>query len=80
MENLAIIGVIAVTTLFSAFSAKADNIAYMGLNDGEFGTVDLNTGVFTLLGNSSQCSRAWLWRMGCSTVYLTTIAAETYSG
>ena len=34
--------------------AQADNIAYMTTNTGDFGTIDLNTGVFSLLGNSSQ--------------------------
>ena len=34
--------------------AAADNMAYMGTNAGEFGTIDLDTGVFTILGNSSQ--------------------------
>ena len=38
--------------LLSAAVVKADNIAYMGTNSGEFGTIDLNTGVFSLLGNS----------------------------
>jgi hypothetical protein len=30
----------------------ADNIAYMGTVSGQFGTIDLNTGAFTSLGNS----------------------------
>jgi hypothetical protein len=34
--------------------AAADNMAYMGTNAGEFGTLDLDTGVFTILGNSAQ--------------------------
>lgn len=38
--------------LLSGAVLKADNIAFMGTITGEFGTVDLNTGVFTLLGNS----------------------------
>ena len=33
--------------------AKADNIAFMGTNTGDFGTVDLNTGVFSFLGTTS---------------------------
>ena len=37
----------------SEFSARADNIAYMAVYPvGDFGTIDLDTGVFTLLGNS----------------------------
>jgi len=45
---------ICCTVLFLLFAvaAKADNIAFMGTVTGEFGTIDLNTGVFTLLGNS----------------------------
>jgi hypothetical protein len=38
--------------LLLVVTAKADNIAFMGTVSGEFGTIDLNTGVFTLLGNS----------------------------
>lgn len=38
--------------LLSAATLKADNIAYMGTVNGDFGTVDLNTGVFSMLGNS----------------------------
>jgi hypothetical protein len=38
--------------LLSAAVLKADNIAFMGTVSGDFGTIDLNTGVFTLLGNS----------------------------
>ena len=33
---------------------KADNIAFMGTISGQFGTIDLNTGVFTSLGNSGE--------------------------
>jgi hypothetical protein len=33
--------------------AKADNIAYMGDNGGNFGTIDLNKGVFSLLGKTA---------------------------
>jgi hypothetical protein len=36
----------------SAGAVKADNIAYMSTNTGEFGTIDLNTGVFSELGYS----------------------------
>jgi hypothetical protein len=38
--------------IFSAPTLRADNIAYMGTIDGSFGTIDLNTGVFSILGNS----------------------------
>jgi hypothetical protein len=40
--------------LLSAAGLMADNIAYAGSNSGAFGTMDLNTGAFTLLGNSGQ--------------------------
>jgi hypothetical protein len=33
-------------------SAKADPMAFMGTVNGSFGTIDLDTGAFTLLGNS----------------------------
>jgi hypothetical protein len=38
--------------IFPAASLKADNIAFMGTVNGDFGTIDLNTGTFSLLGNS----------------------------
>jgi len=38
--------------LLSAPVLLADNIAYMGTVSGQFGTIDLNTWAFTLLGNS----------------------------
>jgi PEP-CTERM motif len=40
--------------LSSLATAKADPMAYMGTDTGEFGTIDLTTGVFSLLGNSGQ--------------------------
>jgi hypothetical protein len=39
--------------VLSVAGLKAD-IAYMGTDTGEFGTIDLGTGVFFLLGNSGQ--------------------------
>jgi hypothetical protein len=47
----------AITTvalLSSLATAKADPMAYMGTDTGEFGTIDLTTGAFSLLGNSGQ--------------------------
>src|SRR5208283_4502098 len=38
--------------LLSIGSAKADDMAYVGTITGEFGTVDLNTGVVTLVGST----------------------------
>jgi hypothetical protein len=37
----------AASFIFSAPGLKADNFAYAGLGNGSFGTIDLNTGVFT---------------------------------
>jgi len=36
------------------FSAPTDSIAYVALGTNEFGTIDLNTGVFTQIGNMGQ--------------------------
>jgi hypothetical protein len=49
-------GVIASAILAAlAFgTARADDIAYVGVNGGNFGTVDLETGAFADLGNSGQ--------------------------
>lgn len=44
----------ATLLVLSAARLKADNIAYMGTVSGQFGTIDLNTGVFTVLGTSGQ--------------------------
>jgi hypothetical protein len=41
-------------TAFCGVAAAADNVAYMGTVSGDFGTIDLDTGVFTVLGNSGQ--------------------------
>jgi hypothetical protein len=43
-----------VLLLSSLATAKADPMAYMGTDTGEFGTIDLTTGAFSLLGNSGQ--------------------------
>lgn len=41
-------------SLFTVFAGvmKADDIAYMGSGSGQFGTIDLDTGVSTLIGSS----------------------------
>ena len=44
----------AVVLVSGAACLKADNIAYAGAVTGAFGTIDLNTGAFTSLGNSGQ--------------------------
>ena len=55
MKKLFISSAIAVTVILSAFSVKADNMAYMAVYaSGDFGTIDLDTGTFSLLGNSGQ--------------------------
>ena len=40
--------------LLFAANVKADDMAFVGENNADFGTLDLNTGAFTLLGNSGQ--------------------------
>jgi|HubBroStandDraft_4_1064222.scaffolds.fasta_scaffold194975_2 hypothetical protein len=45
----ALLGAVA---LLGAAGAKADNMAFMGTVNGSFGVLDLNTGAFTLDGNS----------------------------
>src|ERR1700731_127444 len=40
--------------------AKGDTIAYMGTASGEFGTIDLNNGVFTHIGITSLNGQAAL--------------------
>lgn len=42
----------ALLILLSAAVARADSMAYMGTVNGSFGVLDLNTGTFTLDGNS----------------------------
>jgi PEP-CTERM motif len=44
----------AALLIFSTARLHADNIAFMGTVSGQFGTIDLKTGVFTVLGNSGQ--------------------------
>src|SRR5450755_1301307 len=44
----------ATLSALCAVANASDNIAYMGTVSGEFGTIDLDTGSFTLLGNSAQ--------------------------
>jgi hypothetical protein len=45
--------IVAGLCLGASSVAKADTIAYMGDNGGNFGTIDLNTGVFSLLGKTA---------------------------
>ena len=54
MKKLSIVRTLAVATILGALSAKADNTAYMGVVGGAFGTIDLNSGAFTVLGESGQ--------------------------
>lgn len=44
----------AVLSLLSAATVKADRFAYMGGEDGSFGAINLQTGGYTLLGNSEK--------------------------
>jgi hypothetical protein len=45
---------LAVLLIISAAGLKADTVAYAGSSNGDFGFIDLNTGVFTSVGNSGQ--------------------------
>lgn len=46
---------IAVIAIFgSAISSRADDFAYMGTNTGDFGTINLTTGAFSMQGNFGQ--------------------------
>jgi hypothetical protein len=45
--------IVSLTTV-GLVSAQADNIAYVVVGGGGFGTLDLNTGAFTLLGSAGQ--------------------------
>jgi hypothetical protein len=47
-------GLLILTLLSASVAANADSTAYITETNGNFGTVDLNTGVFTLLGNSGE--------------------------
>ncbi|MBV9745139.1 MAG: PEP-CTERM sorting domain-containing protein [Acidobacteriia bacterium] len=42
-----------ITIVFLALGAKADTIAYVGASASAFGTIDLNTGAFTLINGNS---------------------------
>lgn len=54
MKKLVCVASVLTVGLCLATSARADNIAYTGTVSGTFGTMDLNTGAFTSLGNSGQ--------------------------
>jgi hypothetical protein len=54
MKKISIAVALAVAAIFSAISARADHFAYMSVNGGDFGMIDLDTGAFSLLGNSGQ--------------------------
>src|SRR5208282_1995985 len=57
MRTLRTAGITAVAVLLflaSQPAARADSTAYMSTGSDQFGTIDLNTGVITQLGNSGQ--------------------------
>src|SRR3974377_1578459 len=54
MQEIRAAAVFALVTILALVSAKADPIAYTGAAGGNFGTLDLTTGAFTLLGSSGQ--------------------------
>jgi len=54
MKKLPVIAALAVVAILMTPPARADNFAYMTVNGGDFGTIDLKTGAFSKLGNSGQ--------------------------
>jgi hypothetical protein len=54
MKTLISISLLVLTGFIEAPAAHADLIAYAGSVSGAFGTIDLNTGAFSSLGNSGQ--------------------------
>ncbi len=54
MKRLVSAAVLVTVYLSVAGLARAGTIAYAGSSTGEFGTMNLNTGAFTSLGNSGQ--------------------------
>lgn len=66
MKKLLISSAVTMALIFGALSAKADNLAYMAASTGEFGTINLDTGTFSLLGNSGQV----LWGLGVANATL----------
>jgi hypothetical protein len=48
------IAIFATLVLLSGVATAADPVAYMATGSGNFGTIDLSTGVFSDLGNSGQ--------------------------
>src|SRR5580658_7591413 len=68
------VGMLAV--LSPVGSAKADSYAYVGTGSDQFGTIDLNTGVVTVLGSTGQLLAGLADRKG--TLYAT--AYETSTG
>jgi len=54
MKKLTLTTAIALATSLCASSVMADNYAYAEGRDGPFGTIDLNTGVFTSLGTMNE--------------------------
>jgi hypothetical protein len=51
MKNRTAAAALALITSLSLLSVKADNMAYEGEGNADFGTIDLTTGAFTYLGN-----------------------------
>jgi hypothetical protein len=54
MKPVCAIVVLAFCLFDLPIASKADNLAYMSAMGGDFGTIDLDTGVFTVRGNSHQ--------------------------
>lgn len=51
MKRLLFAGLVAATAMAAALNSRADTFAFMGTGAGDFGTLDLTTGVFSLQGN-----------------------------
>jgi hypothetical protein len=54
LKKTGLVCTLLVFPLLFAATVKADDMAFTGENNADFGTLDLNTGAFTLLGNSGQ--------------------------
>jgi hypothetical protein len=62
---------IAAGLTFSVFSGKADNMAYLSVQTtNNFGTINLDTGAFSLLGTQANSSVALPWRTASFTLSL----------
>jgi hypothetical protein len=54
MKKLSIAAALALATIFGTSSVRADHFAYVSVSSGDFGRLDLDTGGFSLIGNSGR--------------------------